>query len=177
LESVGGNLSDFLAEGQPFLTIVPTAQASFAGNILNTTSGQMPANSANVTAVGNLRFDAPESGADTTWTNGAGNRQWNQPSNWTSGLPDVNIAATIGDDAIDGPLVAAGIHAAADSLVVGDSSSTSDRLDITDGTLAVTRWLVLGYDNSNTGTLAIAPARLRSAVTFSSVSGAPATLN
>ena len=154
LESLGGNLSDFLAAGQPFLTIAPSAQAVFSGNILNTTSGQMPANSANVTATGNLRFDAAAAGTDTTWTNGTGNRQWNQSSNWSDGVPGANTTAIIGDHTIDGPGVATGINAVADSLVVGDGTSTADRLDITGGALAITRSLVLGYDAGNTGTLA-----------------------
>jgi hypothetical protein len=155
LESIGGNLSDFLAAGQAFLTIAPTAEASFTGNILNTTSGQMPANSANVTALGNLRFGAPASGTNTTWTNGTGTRKWDQALNWSGGVPAGTTTAIIGGSAADGPLVAAGTNAAANRLVVGDVPGSNDRLDVTGGALSITRWLVLGHETGTHGTLAL----------------------
>ena len=55
LQNLGGNLTDYLASGRPFLTIDPTATAEFIGNIINTSSSQMPTNSPNVTSIGNIR--------------------------------------------------------------------------------------------------------------------------
>lgn len=158
LQSLGGNLDDFLAAGQPFLTIDPTATAEFSGNILNTTSAQMPANSANVTARGNLRIDAPASGADTSWINGTGNREWSHSANWSGGVPGAATAAIIGAAAPDGPLIVSGTNAVADNLVAGEGGS--GRVDLTGGSLALTRWLVLGCETGNTGTLAVSSGTL-----------------
>ncbi len=155
LGSVGGNLDDFLAAGHPFLTIAPAAHALFAGNIINTTADQMPATSGSVTALGNLRFGAPASGTDHNWTNGAGNRAWNDPANWNAGVPGSTDAASVGSAAVPGPLVAAGTNAAADSLVVGDLPGTSHRLDVTGGALATTKWLLLGHGSGTNGTLTV----------------------
>jgi len=71
LQSYGGNLDDYLAAGHPFLTIAPTASAGFTGNILNTTDAQMPINSANTMALGNLRYDAAATGLVSSWSNAA----------------------------------------------------------------------------------------------------------
>ena len=55
LRNLGGNLRDYLPAGHPFLTLPPTATAAFIGNVINTTYGQMPVNTANVTSLGNLQ--------------------------------------------------------------------------------------------------------------------------
>ena len=55
LQNLGGNLTNYLAPPQTFLTIEETATAEFIGNIINTSSGQMPRNSSNVTSIGNIR--------------------------------------------------------------------------------------------------------------------------
>ena len=55
LQNLGGNLTDYLALGRPFLTIDATATAAFIGNIINTDPAQMPTNTLNVTSIGNLR--------------------------------------------------------------------------------------------------------------------------
>lgn len=52
LRSVSGNQGDRVST---FLVVQPTAQAEFIGNVLNTTSSQMPQNTSNVTSIGNLR--------------------------------------------------------------------------------------------------------------------------
>ncbi|AQT69810.1 Pectate lyase superfamily protein [Anaerohalosphaera lusitana] len=55
LESLGGDLRDYLGSGRPFLTIDGSASAAFIGNVINTDPSQMPANTSNVTSIGNLR--------------------------------------------------------------------------------------------------------------------------
>jgi len=55
LQSLGGNLADYLAPPRPFLSIQEAATAEFIGNILNTTSAQMPVNQSNVISMGNVR--------------------------------------------------------------------------------------------------------------------------
>lgn len=147
LSSIGGNLENFLRTGRPFLTTTSTASALFAGNIINTTTGQMPSNSGTVTAIGNLRVGERASGSDTTWTNGNGNRAWNTVGNWNSGVPGGGTAAIIGNDTTPGPVVSGGTNATTRTLVVGNS------LDLTDGTLAIGEWMVLGYDANDSGTL------------------------
>lgn len=153
LSSIGGNLENFLRDGRPFLNIAPTASAMFAGNIIHTTAAQMPSNSGNVTAIGNLRVGDGASGSDTTWTNGNGNRAWNTSGNWNGGVPGGNTAAVVGNDTTPGPVVGDGANTTTRTLVVGDSASTGDSLDITGGTLAIGEWMVLGYGAGNSGTL------------------------
>lgn len=55
LQNLGGNLTDHLATGRPFLTIDATATAEFTGNIINADASQMPTTTFNVTSTGNLR--------------------------------------------------------------------------------------------------------------------------
>ncbi|MBI9017807.1 MAG: hypothetical protein JEZ07_11170 [Phycisphaerae bacterium] len=55
LENLGGDLRDYLGTGRPYLTIDSTATAKFVGNIINTTSAQIPTESSNVISIGNLR--------------------------------------------------------------------------------------------------------------------------
>ena len=155
LQSFGGNLDDYLAAGHPFLTIAPTATASFTGNILNTTEAQMPGNGANTTALGNLRFGAATTGSASSWSNGGGNRAWNNSANWSSGVPGSATRAVIAKSSVAGPLIGAGTTAAVKNLVVGDGTSTADTVDLTGGSLTTTGWLVLGYGAGNRGTLTI----------------------
>jgi hypothetical protein len=155
LQSYGGNLDDYLAAGYPFLTIAPTASASFIGNILNTTGGQMPVNSANTVALGNLRYGAAATGSPSSWSNGSGNRAWNNSANWINGVPGSAKRAVIASSTVAGPIIAAGTAAAVKSLVVGDGTSTADTVDMTGGSLTTAGWLVLGFGTGNRGTLTI----------------------
>lgn len=90
VESVAGNLDDFLAAGKPFLTIDSTATASFVGNIINTVEVQMPTNSANVTSLGNLRLgESPIPGPVDNAFQTSGD--WSSWINWTLGtVPGTN---------------------------------------------------------------------------------------
>jgi hypothetical protein len=153
LRSIGGNLDDFLRAGRPFLTIDPAASAMFAGNIINTTAAQMPSNSGNVAAIGNLRLGDDPSGSDTTWTNDNGNRAWNISGNWNGGVPGGSSDAIIGNVAAPGPVIGSGANATTRTLVVGDSASTGDSLDINGGTLGIGEWMVFGYGDGSSGTL------------------------
>jgi hypothetical protein len=155
LHSFGGDLDDYLAAGHPFLTIAPTATASFTGNILNTTDAQMPVNSANTVALGNLRYDAAATGSASTWSNGSGNRAWNNSANWSNGVPGSTKRAVIATNTVTGPIIATGTAAAAKNLVVGDGTSTADTVDMTGGSLTTAGWLVLGYGTGNRGTLTV----------------------
>ncbi|MGN6554785.1 MAG: hypothetical protein ACTHLW_13835, partial [Verrucomicrobiota bacterium] len=155
LQSFGGNLDDYLAAGHPFLTIASTATASFTGNILNTTDAQMPVNSANTTALGNLRYDAAATGSASSWSNGSGNRAWNNSANWINGVPGSTKRAVIAKSAVAGPIIATGTTASVKNLVIGDGISTVDTLDMTGGSLNAAGWLVLGYGAGNSGTLTI----------------------
>lgn len=156
LRNLGGNLRDSLQAGQPFLTLPATATAAFIGNVINTTSGQMPANTANVTSRANLRVGAAADGTDRLWNNAGGTRAWNAGANWSGGVvPGSGNRATIGNGAIAGPIVGAGITASVKSLAIGDLSSTSDQLDVAGGALTTTEWLILGYNSGNSGILNI----------------------
>lgn len=156
LRNLGGNLRDSLPAGRPFLTLPGTATAAFIGNIINTTSGQMPGNSANVTSLGNLRVGAPADGTDRTWGNAGGTRAWSQGANWSGGVvPGSGNRATIGNAAIAGPVVATGTTASVKNLAVGDLSSTSDQLDLAGGSLTTAEWMIIGYDTGNSATLNI----------------------
>lgn len=55
LQNLGGNLRDSLSSARPFLAIDQSAYAEFIGNVINTPSSNMPANTSNVTSIGNLR--------------------------------------------------------------------------------------------------------------------------
>jgi len=90
VESVAGNLDDYLTAGKPFLTIDPTATASFVGNIINTIEAQMPTNSANVTSIGNLRLgDGPVLGPVVNEFQTTGD--WSTWLNWSRGaVPGTN---------------------------------------------------------------------------------------
>ena len=147
LASIGGNLDDFLATGRPFLTVAPAASAMFAGNVIHTTAGQMPANSEKVAAIGNLRFGESSAGSETTWTNGTGNREWNVAGNWDGGIPGAGSTASSGND--PGPVIGAGIIGSARKLVVDGN------LNVTDGSLSIGEWMVLGHDAGNNGALEI----------------------
>jgi hypothetical protein len=149
LNNIGGNLDDYLASGRPFLSVAPAASALFAGNIINTTAGQMPANPANVTSIGNLRFGAAASGADITWTNGNGNRAWNVAGNWDGGVPGGTSAASIASNAVPGPVIASGTNGNARKLVM------DGRLEMTGGSLTTGEWMVLGYGAGNHGAFEI----------------------
>ena len=152
LQSYGGNLDDYLAAGHPFLTIAPNASAGFTGNILNTTDAQMPINSANTMALGNLRYDAAATGSVSSWSNGSGNRAWNNSANWSNGVPGSTKRTVIAKNAVAGPIIATGTAATVKNLVVGDGTSVADTVDLTGGSLTTAGWLVLGFGTGNSGT-------------------------
>jgi len=52
VRSLGGNVTNYVDR---FLSIEPTAQAEFTGNIIRTSVSEMPVNTSNVTSRGNLR--------------------------------------------------------------------------------------------------------------------------
>jgi hypothetical protein len=52
LSSIGGDVTNYV---DTFLMIEPTATAEFISNIINTSAGQMPVSSSNVSSIGNLR--------------------------------------------------------------------------------------------------------------------------
>lgn len=52
LRAIGGNQTDRVST---FLAIQPTAQAEFIGNIINTSTSQMPSNKTNVVSIGNVK--------------------------------------------------------------------------------------------------------------------------
>jgi hypothetical protein len=153
LQSLGGGLDDYLAAGRPFLTIDPTANATFAGNIINTTEGQMPVNSDNVTALGNLRYGAPASGSATSWSNGAGTRDWNSSANWSAGIPEMDDDAIVASDLVEGPVIGPATNAGARNLVVGDLASAADTLEVNGGTLSINGWMILGNGQDGLGSL------------------------
>lgn len=55
LQNLGGHLKGYIAPPRPFLTIDDAATAEFIGNIINTSTAQMPSNTANVTSIGNIK--------------------------------------------------------------------------------------------------------------------------
>ena len=116
----------------------------------------MPVNTVNVTSLGNLRVGAAATTTDRTWTNLAGTRSWNQGLNWSGGVvPGSANRATLGNDAVLGPIVSAGVVASVKNMAIGDLASTLDQVDVTGGSLATAEWLILGYGAGNDGTLAI----------------------
>jgi hypothetical protein len=156
LKNWGGNLRDNLPAGRPYLTNGATATAAIIGNIINTTEAQMPVNTAKVTSLGNLRVGAPATGTDRNWTNVGGTRAWNLGLNWSGGaVPGVADRATVGNQAVPGPIVGVGSTASVKNIAVGDLTSTGDRLDMAGGSLTVAEWLILGYGTGNDGTLAM----------------------
>jgi hypothetical protein len=95
---------------------------------------------------------------DRNWTNGNGNRAWGTAANWDTGVPTTADKAAIRNQAILGPIIAAGTNAVANQVVVGDWGSTSDSLTITGGSLTTSGtnpWIILGYGASNNGTLIV----------------------
>jgi hypothetical protein len=96
--------------------------------------------------------------ADKDWTNGGGDRLWRTSSNWSGGTPTSSDKAAVRNNyATNGPIIDSSTTAAANTVVVGDWSSTSgDSLDMTGGTLTTNSWFVLGYGPlANHGTFTI----------------------
>jgi hypothetical protein len=153
---LGGNLRDNLPAGRPYLTNSAAATVSIIGNVINTVSAQMPVSNANVTSLGNLRVGDAAATTDRTWSNGGGNRVWNQGSNWSGGVvPGATNRAKLANAVVSGPLVTVGTAASVKSLVIGDLASPADRMDMSGGSLTTAEWLVLAYGATNVGTLAI----------------------
>jgi len=89
--------------------------------------------------------------ADTDWYNTAGDRDWDNASNWSAGVPTAADKAGIRHSA-PGPIIDSSTAAVANILVVGDFSSSADTLAITGGSLTTNSWFTLGYSAGNDGT-------------------------
>ena len=87
---------------------------------------------------------------DTNWTDGGGDRAWDNASNWSDGVPGGGDKAAI-RAGIPGPIIDPSTTAAANVIVVGDWGNT-DSLDITGGSLITGGWFILGYGGSDDGT-------------------------
>lgn len=156
LKSLGGNQRDNLPAGRPFLTTGAAATASIMGNVINTTSAQMPVNSASVTSLGNLRVGNSAVSTDRTWASSGGSRIWNLGANWSGGaVPGTANRARLANAALPSPLIGTGTTASVKSLVIGDLTCSADRVDMNGGSLSAAEWLVLGFGAANAGTLAI----------------------
>ena len=93
--------------------------------------------------------------ADINWTNGGGDRRWDNASNWSAGVPTSLDKAAIRNDTILGPIIDSATAAVPNLVVVGDWVSTADTLDMTGGTLTTGGWFILGYGAVNNGTFTI----------------------
>ena len=149
LQSLGGNLTDYLALGRPFLTIDSTATAEFTGNIINTVTEQIPTTTSNVTSNGNLRTGIVSTNTD--WTNGGANRLWYNAANWSNGAPTISGKASIKQGG-DGPIIDSSTTAVANYVALSDGSSPGDTLDMDGGTLTTGSWFRIGVGASNDGT-------------------------
>jgi hypothetical protein len=102
---------------------------------------------------------AAATGVDRNWTNANGNRLWTTAANWSGSVVPTGAdkAAVRGNYVTTGPIIQAGMNAVANTVVVGDWSSTAgDSLDMTGGTLTVNSWCVFGYGPlANHGTFTI----------------------
>ncbi len=95
-------------------------------------------------------------GVDRDWTNGNGNRLWSTAANWSGGVVPTNLdKAAIRNSAVSGPIINTGTTAVANTVVVGDWSSTNDTIEMTGGTLTTNDWFVLGYGATNHGTFTV----------------------
>ena len=168
LESYGGNLDDVLANGVPFLTIDPTATARFVGHIINATEAQMPPNSGNTTAIGNLRYGSPVSSipviAMTVWNPGS-TGLWTTDNNWTGGAVPLSHAQNLKvvfnvNGALPCELDSSAIIA---QLVMGDTGTTNGNiLTLTSGanltcgldSVGGVDWTGIGYNKPATMTVA-----------------------
>lgn len=100
-------------------------------------------------------FGGTDGRVDTDWTNGGGDRAWNNASNWTLGVPDSNDKAALRDDMVNGPIIDSDTMASVNSMVVGDGGSTASSIDINDGSLIVGGWFILAYGANDGGTFNI----------------------
>ena len=92
--------------------------------------------------------------ADTNWTNGGGDRDWDNASNWDAGVPDSATKTGVRAGLVNGPIISSGTSAVTAELVCGDWNNT-DVMDITGGTLEPQSWFILGYGAGTDGTLNI----------------------
>jgi hypothetical protein len=88
---------------------------------------------------------------DTDWTNGGGDRQWDNASNWSAGIPTAADKAAIRNSG-PGPIIDSGTSAVALQCVLSDWSSSGDTLDITGGSFTTGAWFIIGYQAANNGT-------------------------
>jgi len=89
--------------------------------------------------------------ADTDWNNGGGDRDWDNASNWSAGVPDSTVKVGIRANITNGPIIDSGTTAACDPLVCGDWGHFGI-IDITGGSLTTESWFILGYGADTVGT-------------------------
>ncbi|MCK4960384.1 MAG: PASTA domain-containing protein, partial [Planctomycetes bacterium] len=111
-------------------------------------------NTGTASAPANATTD-PAPAGDSNWTNGGGDRAWDNAINWSAGVPRSIDKAGIRNDSVSGPIIDTGTTALALNMVVGDFSSTADSVDMTGGSLTVGGWLILGYGVANNATFTI----------------------
>jgi len=92
--------------------------------------------------------------ADTNWTNGGGDRDWDNSSNWDAGVPTSTVKTGIRASIANGPIISSGTSAVTGILVCGDWNNT-DVMDITGGTLETNSWFIMGYGSGDDGTFNI----------------------
>lgn len=95
-----------------------------------------------------LGFVGSALAADVDWTNGGGDRVWDNASNWSAGVPGVNDKAAIRAGAIPGPIIDSSTAAAVNVVVLGDWSSVGDTLDINGGSLTTNGWFIVSYGSA-----------------------------
>src|SRR4051794_1159203 len=96
------------------------------------------------TAAATLAF-APATRAATTWTGGTGS--WTDPSNWSSGVPDDTLAATIVNG---GTAQILGEAVTARNLTLGNTTPGSAGNVDDQGSLEITNGLNVGSDVGST---------------------------
>jgi len=94
------------------------------------------------------------------WDNESGDRRWDNAVNW-----DPNVVPTSIDKAAirqggDGPIIDSSTPVLVYRVVVGDWDSTSDSVEMTDGTLTTGDWIILGYGAVNNGTFTMSDGKI-----------------
>jgi len=94
------------------------------------------------------------------WDNESGDRRWDNAVNW-----DPNVVPTSIDKAAirqggDGPIIDSSTPVLVYRVVVGDWDSTSDSVEMTDGTLTAGDWIILGCGAVNNGTFTMSDGKV-----------------
>jgi|GEM_PF-676461 len=95
-------------------------------------------------------------GADKDWNNGGGDRLWRNGANWSGGIPTTADKAAVRNNySTNGPIIDSATSTSVATVVIGDWSSASDKVEMTGGTLSTTSWVILGYGAANNGTFTV----------------------